>query len=76
MGNRYTIPVSHEDDAFVVRVPALPGCFIQGRTVDEALARAREAIAGHLAALRGLGEPTPVETEPLIVAAVDAEPAA
>jgi predicted RNase H-like HicB family nuclease len=54
----------------------LPGCFTQGRTVDEALVRAREAIAGHLAALRDLGEPIPVETEPPIVAAVDAEPAA
>jgi predicted RNase H-like HicB family nuclease len=76
MRNRYTILVSHEDDAFVVRVPTLPGCFTQGRTVDEALVRAREAIAGHLAALRDLGEPIPVETEPPIVAAVDAEPAA
>ena len=72
---RYTVLVAAEDGAYVVRVPALPGCFTQGRTVDEALTRAREAIAGHVAALRDLGEPVPVESAPPIVASVDAEPA-
>ena len=73
---RYTVLVTSEDGVFVVRVPALPGCFTQGRTVDEALARAREAVAGHVAALRDLGEPIPVEDAPPIVASVEAQPAA
>ncbi len=73
---RYTVLVAAEDGAYVVRVPALPGCFTQGRTVDEALTRAREAIAGHVTALRDLGEPVPVESAPPIVASVDAEPVA
>ena len=73
---RYTVLVAPEDGAYVVRVPALPGCFTQGRTLDEALTRAREAITGHVAALRDLGEPVPVETTPPIVASVDAESAA
>ena len=37
-----------EDFGFVVSVPALPGCHSQGATRDEALANAREAIAGWL----------------------------
>ena len=41
-----------EGPGYVVRVPGLPGCFTQGETVEEALENAREAIAGHVAALR------------------------
>jgi predicted RNase H-like HicB family nuclease len=35
----------------VAKVPALPGCFSQGRSEDEALANIREAISSHLLAL-------------------------
>ncbi len=38
--------------------------------------RASEAISGHVAALRELGEPVPVEEVPPIVATVEATPAA
>lgn len=33
---------------FVAEVPALPGCFSQGRTREEALQNVQEAIAGWL----------------------------
>jgi predicted RNase H-like HicB family nuclease len=46
-----------------VEVPALPGCFTQGRTREEALERAREAIATHLAGLVADGEPIPIEQQ-------------
>ena len=36
-------------------VPALPGCYSQGETVDELLANVREAIAGVLAEMRDEG---------------------
>ena len=45
-----------------VRVPALPGAFSFGATVEEATANAREAIAGHIETLRRHGEPVPVES--------------
>ncbi len=45
---------------FAASVPALPGCFSQGATRDEALANIREAIAGYLE-VTGLPNP-PVET--------------
>ena len=35
-----------ESDYFVAEVPALPGCFSQGKTVSEAKANIKEAIAG------------------------------
>jgi predicted RNase H-like HicB family nuclease len=39
-----------EDRGFVVSVPALPGCWSQGATRDEAMANIREAIQGWLEA--------------------------
>ena len=40
--------IIHEDPegGFWGEVPALPGCYSQGETVDELLANIREAIAG------------------------------
>jgi len=35
-----------ESGYFVVEVPALPGCFSQGKTREEALTNIREAIEG------------------------------
>ena len=48
-----------EDGAFVVQVPALPGCISQGSSRDEALTNIREAIEGYLESLRAHDEPIP-----------------
>lgn len=37
-----------EGGGYSVTVPALPGCFTHGDTVEEALSEAREAISSHL----------------------------
>ncbi len=42
------ILVSCEEGGFAVTVPALPGCFSQGETQDEALENIKEAIELHL----------------------------
>jgi predicted RNase H-like HicB family nuclease len=42
-----------------VTVPDLPGCFSAGRTLDEALAMAREAVELHLEGLIEEGRPIP-----------------
>jgi len=39
-----------EEGGFIVSVPALPGCWSQGETRDEALANIREAAEGWLEA--------------------------
>ena len=49
--------VIHEDPegGFWAEVPALPGCYSQGETVDELQHNIREAIAGVLEVLREQG---------------------
>jgi antitoxin HicB len=75
---RYTIILDYdpEADVYAVTVPALPGCFTQGKTPDEAIERAKEAIQGHLEVLAEDGEPIPddcIDIRMLTVA--DPEPA-
>ena len=50
-----------EEGGYWAEVPALPGCFSQGETVEEALASVREAIAAHIEALRKEGQEIPEE---------------
>ena len=47
------------DSDYGVTVPDLPGCFSAGKTVDEALAMAKEAIELHLEGLVHEGQPIP-----------------
>lgn len=48
-----------EDGYFVVEVPSLPGCITQGKTREEALANAEEAIAPYIEVLQDPGEMIP-----------------
>ncbi|MEX2158813.1 MAG: type II toxin-antitoxin system HicB family antitoxin [Dehalococcoidia bacterium] len=69
---RYTVVLEPDDEGrgFTVRVPALPGCVTEGRTREEALANAREAILGYIEGLEKAGEPVPEETAPVELATV------
>ena len=55
-----------EEGGYSVSVPALPGCFSQGDTLDEALANVREAIGLHLQGMQADGEPIPDDVTPLL----------
>ena len=58
----YTIVVEPEQDGgYFVTVPALPGCFTRGSTIEECRKRAVEAIEVHIAGLQADGEPVPEE---------------
>ena len=58
--SKYRIVLVPEDECgFSVFVPALPGCYTQGDTRDEAPAMANEAIELHLESLWDHGEPIP-----------------
>ncbi len=48
-----------EDGVFVAEVPSLPGCISQGRSRQEALENAKEAIAAYLESLAAHDEPIP-----------------
>jgi predicted RNase H-like HicB family nuclease len=49
----YTILVHQaEEGGFWSEVPALPGCYSQGETIDETLLNTKEAIESYLIALK------------------------
>ncbi len=60
---RYTVLLipDPDDGGFTVTVPLLPGCVIEGDTLEEALSNAREAIQCHLEGLAADGLPLPSE---------------
>ncbi len=64
---RYTYTIildpDPEEGVYAVTIPALPGCFTQGKTVAEAIERAKEAISLHIEGLIAHGLPVPEETE-------------
>jgi predicted RNase H-like HicB family nuclease len=60
----YTIVVEPDQSGdLVVSVPALPGCFTHGKTIEECKERAIEAIEVHIAGLVADGEPVPQEVD-------------
>ncbi len=71
--HHYTIVLRPElEGGFTASVPALPGCVTYGRTLKEAKAVARDAIAGYIESLRKHREPIPTDNETL-VASLDVE---
>ena len=61
---RYTILLTPEPEqgGYIVDVPALPGCHTLGDTLEEAIANAREAIAGWIEDAERHGEEIPEES--------------
>lgn len=59
-----------EDGYWVAECPSLPGCVSQGKTREEAVANAREAIQGYIAALEDDGLPVPSDSLEAMVIAV------
>lgn len=60
----YTIVLDPNPDEgmYTVTVPALPGCLTQGKSLEECVERAKEAIAGWIASAEAHGETIPEET--------------
>ena len=58
-----------EDGVWVVECPAIPGCFSQGQTREEALENVQDAIRGCLDVRAEMGLPLTVETRQVEVAA-------
>jgi predicted RNase H-like HicB family nuclease len=58
----YTIVVAPEGTGgYAAFVPALPGCFTRGDTLEGCRENAAEAIAVHIAGLAADGEDIPIE---------------
>lgn len=62
---RHYIALIHKGPAsdFGVSFPDFPGCITAGGTLQEALAMAREALAGHIAAMREEGDAIPAPSD-------------
>lgn len=59
---KYTVILEPGEDGYVVaQCPALPGCWSQGRTDEEALANIQEAIELYVESLAANGEKIPQE---------------
>lgn len=48
-----------EDAGYSAYSPTLPGCFSNGRTIEEAKRNIREAVRQHLESLLAHGQPVP-----------------
>ena len=69
----YTILIRQaEEGGFWSEVPALPGCYSQGETIDETLQNSKEAIVAHLLALKEDQVAAPIE-ESLFIGRVQVE---
>ena len=53
-----------EEGGFWAEVPVLPGCFTQGKTIEEITVMAKEAIECHISGMKKVGLPIPVEKIP------------
>jgi len=63
---KYTIILepNYPEGGYTVRAPALPRCITYGRTREEALERAKEAIQGFIEGLQKAGDLVPEEVAP------------
>jgi predicted RNase H-like HicB family nuclease len=52
-----------EEGGFWAEVPALPGCYSQGESIEETVKNIREAIEAHIEALKEEGQDIPEEGE-------------
>jgi predicted RNase H-like HicB family nuclease len=60
---QFTVIIERQPEGeYLVSVPALPGCYTEGRTLEEAREMATDAIRAYCASLLKHGEPIPVES--------------
>lgn len=70
----YRVLLRKEDDGtYTVIVPSLPGCLTFGRTVEEAMDMAKEAIEGFVACMIERGEEVPIEDGNFVVRTITIE---
>ena len=59
----YTLSIEKYPDGYLAYFPALPGCNTWGKTYEDAIKYAEEALAGYLDALIAHGDKIPEETD-------------
>ena len=51
---KYTVKLERTEEGYAIWCPALPGCWSQGATEDEALENIKDAISTYLATIQDL----------------------
>ena len=60
----FTVIIERQPEGeYLVSVPALPGCYTEGETLEEARTMATDAIRAYCKSLLKHGEPVPVEAD-------------
>jgi antitoxin HicB len=59
----YTLSIEEQEGGYLAFFPALPGCHTWGKTYEEAVQHAEEALALYLETLAALGDPIPEDTD-------------
>jgi predicted RNase H-like HicB family nuclease len=62
MSNPYLVVIEPGGTNYSAYVPDLPGCVSTGQTVEETIHNIKEAIEGHIEAMREDGDPIPAPT--------------
>lgn len=62
MSTPYLVVIEPGPHNYSAYVPDLPGCVTTGQTVEETIANIKEAITGHIEAMRADGDPIPPPT--------------
>lgn len=61
--HRFTVIIDRQPQGeYLVSVPALPGCYTEARTLEEAREMVTDAIRAYCASLLKHGEPIPMES--------------
>lgn len=60
-----------EEGGYVASVPALPGCFSQGDTFEEAAKMIKDAISGYITVLKEKRQEIPEESEEVVISRVE-----
>ncbi len=64
----FTVIVERQPEGeYLVSVPALPGCYTEGNTLEEARQMAQDAIVAYCSSLLKHGEPIPSELPGVII---------
>ncbi len=63
----YTLSIEKYHDGYLAYFPALPGCNTWGKTYEDAVRYAEDALAGYLDVLIAHGDPIPEETNAKLV---------
>lgn len=65
---KYTVILEEGEDGYIIaHVPALKGCHTQGKTREEAIANAKEAIEAYIGSLKKHNDPIPEDINAVVI---------